>query len=37
MIFVSEEDDRGDYIGVVWDELLIEIHEPKERANTFDR
>ena len=30
MIFVSEEDDGGDDIGVIWDKLSIEICESEE-------
>ena len=37
MIFVSEEDDGGDDIGVVRDKLSIEICKSKERANALDR
>ena len=37
MIFAGEEDDGGDYIGVVWDKLSIEICKPKEQVDAFDR
>ena len=37
VIFASEEDNGGDYIGVVQDKLSIEICKPEERVDTFDR
>ena len=37
MIFVSEEDNGGDDIGVIWDPLSIEIRKSEEQADAFDR
>ena len=37
VIFASEEDDGGNYIGVVQDKLLIEICKSEEQADTLDR
>ena len=36
MIFVSEEDYRGDDIGVIQDEFLIEICKPKKGVDSFN-
>ena len=33
---MSEENNGGDDVGVIGDELLVEVRETKERANTFD-
>ena len=37
MIFSSKEDNGGDDVGKVRDKFSIEVCEPKERADAFDR
>ena len=36
LILSGEQVERGDDVGKVGDKFVIEIHKPKERANTFD-
>ena len=37
MIFACKEDDGGDDVGKIRDKLSIEVCEPEERTDTFDR